>query len=56
MQGEPPEWLLSFLQLAWLYIKHGVLTFQLKWYESEILYIDKRIAKMERELVELDGT
>ncbi len=53
MQGDALEWLFYYLQLAWLYIKHGLLTFQVMWYESEIAYLDKRIAKIERELADL---
>jgi hypothetical protein len=56
MQREPLECLLSYLQLGCLYIKHAVLAFQVKWYQSEVNYLDKRIAKLERELAELDGT
>lgn len=49
------EYSLSYLQIGWLYIKHAVLTFQVKWYESEVQYIDRRIAKLERELADLKG-
>ena len=55
MQGELLQWLLSYLQLGCLYIKHAVLTFQVMWYKSEIQYIDKRIAKLERQPVDLDA-
>jgi len=46
-----PFELLQFgLRLLWLYIQHGVLTLQVMWYESEIKYLDKRIAELERDL------
>lgn len=54
MQGELLDWLLRYLQLGRLCIKHAVLTFKVMWYESEARYFDKRIAKLERELVKLE--
>jgi len=55
MHGELLQWVGNYLQLGGLYIKHGVLTFQVKWYEAEIRYIDKRIAQLERQPVDLDA-
>ncbi|MGC2029245.1 MAG: hypothetical protein WA642_04455 [Steroidobacteraceae bacterium] len=48
----PLELLVIGICRLWLYIQRGVLTFQVKWYESEIKYIDKRIAQLERELAD----
>lgn len=52
MQGELLQWLTIYVQRGWLYSKHVVLTFQVMWYQSEIEYLDKRITKLERELVD----
>ena len=46
----PFELLVFGSRLLRLYIQHGVLTFQVMWYESQIKYLDKRIAKLERDL------
>jgi hypothetical protein len=46
----PFELLVFGVRLLWLYFQHGVLTFQLMWYESEIKYVDEQIAKLERDL------
>ena len=50
MQGKLLELLMTYLQRAWLYTKHAVFSFQVMWYESEIQYVDKRIAKLQRDL------
>jgi len=37
------------LQRLWLYMERGILTFQVKWLASEIKYIDKRVAELEKD-------
>ena len=51
----PFELLVFGSRLLWLYIQRGVFTFQVMWYESQIKYIDKRIAQLERELADHSG-
>lgn len=48
----PFELLVFGLRHVWLYIQRGILIFQGKWYESQIKYLDKRIAQLERELAD----
>jgi hypothetical protein len=55
VQGDLLQLLIAYLQFGWLYAKRAVITFQIMWYQSEIQYIDKRIAKLECEMVEPDG-
>lgn len=53
MQTELFDWLILCLQRAWLYAEYTFHTFMVMWYESEIKYLDKRIARLERELADL---
>jgi len=45
------ELFMLYLRRIWLYIEYWILTLQVMWYQSEIEYLDRRIAKLERELV-----
>lgn len=40
-------------RLLWWYIQLGVHAFLAKWYESQVKYLDKRIAKLQRDLANL---
>ena len=48
-------WLTSYLQLGCLCVQFGFHSFMERWYESEIRYLDKRIAKLEQELSTLSN-
>lgn len=47
---ELKDLLSGYPQRLWLYMERGILTFQTKWLASEIKYIDKRIAELEKDL------
>jgi len=49
---DPFELLISVSKLLWWHIQLGLHTFRVKWYESEVKYLDKRIAELERELAD----
>ena len=49
------ELLMLYLQRLWLYAELGILKLRAMWYASEIEYLDRRIAEVERELAE-DGS
>lgn len=50
MQTDLLEWLTSYLRLASWWVKYGFHSFMVLWYQSEIQYIDRRLAKIRREL------
>jgi hypothetical protein len=48
----PFELLVYGARLLWWYLELGVHAFLAKWYESQLKYLDKRIAQLERELAD----
>ncbi len=53
MINTPFELLVFGARMLWWYIQLGYHAFLVKWYESQVKYLDKRIAKLQRELADL---
>ncbi len=54
MQTELLNWLIRYLYLVRIGAEWVYHRFMVMWYESEIKYLNERIAKIDRELAELE--
>lgn len=54
MQTDLLNWLIRYLCLVRICAAWAYHTFMVMWYESEIKFLNERIAKLDRELADLE--